>query len=39
MDSKRKKDVQYESLRWSIFKNYDITPMYNTIRNDVFPFI
>lgn len=33
------KDVPYESLRWSVFKNYDATKMYNTIRNDVFPFI
>lgn len=33
------KDVPFESLRWSVFKNYDATKMYNTIRNDVFPFI
>lgn len=33
------KDVPYNSLRWSVFKNYDATRMYNVIRNDVFPFI
>lgn len=33
------KDVPYNSLRWSVFKNYDVTRMYNIIRNDVFPFI
>lgn len=33
------KDVPYESLRWSVFKNFDAVRMYNTIRNDVFPFI
>lgn len=33
------KEVPFESLRWSVFKNYDATRMYNTIRNDVFPFI
>lgn len=33
------KDVPYNSLRWSVFKNYDATRMYNIIRNDVFPFI
>lgn len=33
------KDVPYSSLRWSVFKNYDATRMYNVIRNDVFPFI
>lgn len=33
------KDVPYETLRWSVFKNYDPTRMFNTIRTDVFPFI
>ena len=33
------KEVPFESLRWSVFKNYDAARMYNTIRNDVFPFI
>lgn len=33
------KDVPYNSLRWSVFKNYDATRMYNIIRNDVFSFI
>lgn len=33
------KDVPYNSLRWSVFKNYEATRMYNIIRNDVFPFI
>lgn len=33
------KEVPFESLRWSVFKNYDAARMYNTIRNDVFSFI
>ena len=33
------KDVPYSSLRWHIFKNTDSASMFNTIRNDVFPFI
>lgn len=33
------KDVQYETLRWNIFKNYEPTKMFNIVRNDVFPFI
>lgn len=33
------KDVPYDTLRWHVFKNYDPTRMFNTIRNDVFPFI
>lgn len=32
-------EVPYSSLRWHIFKNTDATSMFNTIRNDVFPFI
>ncbi|WP_444345822.1 type I restriction-modification system subunit M N-terminal domain-containing protein [Phocaeicola coprocola] len=27
---KTDKDVPFESLRWSVFKNYDATKMYNT---------
>ena len=34
-----KKEVPYESLRWHVFKNTNSTDMFNTIRNDVFPFI
>lgn len=33
------KEVPYSSLRWHIFKNTDAVSMFNTIRNDVFPFI
>lgn len=33
------KEVPYESLRWHVFKNANSTDMFNTIRNDVFPFI
>jgi type I restriction enzyme M protein len=33
------KDVPYEKLRWHNFKHDEATEMFNTIRNDVFPFI
>ena len=33
------RDVDYQHLRWSQFKNFEPTQMFNTIRNDVFPFI
>lgn len=33
------KDVPFESLRWNVFKNYEPVKMFNTVRNDVFPFI
>ena len=33
------KDVPYETLRWNVFKHYEPTKMFNTVRNDVFPFI
>ena len=33
------KEVPYESLRWHVFKNTNPDAMFNTIRNDVFPFI
>ena len=33
------KDVPYETLRWNVFKNYEPSKMFNTVRNDVFPFI
>lgn len=33
------RDVPYENLRWHIFKNTDADTMFNTVRNDVFPFI
>ena len=29
------KDVSYETLRWNVFKNYEPTKMFNTVRNDV----
>ncbi len=32
-------EVSYNSLRWHVFKNTDAATMFNTIRNDVFPFI
>ena len=32
-------EVPYSSLRWHVFKNTDSATMFNTIRNDVFPFI
>ena len=31
--------IPYEELRWNVFKNYEPTQMYNTVRNYVFPFI
>ena len=33
------KDIPYNSLRWSVFKNVNSKEMFNTIRFDVFPFI
>ena len=33
------KDVEFESLRWSVFKNYEPTNMFNVVRNDAFSFI
>ena len=33
------RDVPYNTLRWSVFKNYDADRMFNTVRTDVFPFI
>ncbi len=33
------KEIPYNSLRWSNFKNFDTTVMMSTIRNDVFVFI
>ena len=33
------RDVEFQSLRWSVFKHFEPTKMFNTIRNDVFPFI
>ena len=33
------KNVPYNTLRWHVFKNYEATKMFNTIRGDVFPFI
>lgn len=34
-----KQEVPYEHLRWSVFKNFDATQMFNIVRNDVFVFI
>ena len=33
------REVPYEKLRWHNFKHEEATEMFNTIRNDVFPFI
>ena len=33
------RDVEYKNLRWSVFKDFDATRLFNTVRNDVFPFI
>jgi type I restriction enzyme M protein len=33
------KDVPYQSLRWSYFKNIDAKQMFNTVRMDAFAFI
>ena len=33
------RDVEFQSLRWSVFKHFEPTKMFNTTRNDVFPFI
>ena len=34
-----KQEVPYEHLRWSVFKNFDASQMFNIVRNDVFVFI
>lgn len=31
--------VPYDTLRWHVFKDYDPLSMFNTVRNNVFPFI
>ena len=33
------KEVPYNKLRWSVFKNLDTREMFNLVRNDVFVFI
>ena len=33
------KDIPYEQLRWSVFRNMEAESMYNTIRKNVFVFI
>lgn len=33
------KEVPYNNMRWSNFKNFDTTTMLSTVRNDVFVFI
>ena len=33
------KEVPYNDLRWSVFKNFDTSSMLSTVRNDVFVFI
>ena len=33
------RDVDYQHLRWSKFKHFEATQLFNTVRNDVFPFI
>lgn len=33
------KEIPYNDLRWSNFKNFDTVSMLNTVRNDVFVFI
>lgn len=33
------RDVPYDTLRWNIFKDYEASKLFNTVRNDVFPFI
>lgn len=33
------KEVAYNDMRWSVFKNFDTTVMFRTVRDDVFVFI
>lgn len=33
------KSIPYENLRWNIFRNFEPTLMFDTVRNFVFPFI
>ena len=33
------RDIPYDTLRWNIFKDYEASKLFNTVRNDVFPFI
>lgn len=33
------KEVSYNDLRWSVFKNFDPDKMFLVVKNDVFPFI
>lgn len=39
LNPETEKSVPYKNMRWSVFKNFDTQTMYNTVRNDVFPFI
>ena len=32
-------NVPYDTLRWHVFKDYEPLTMFNTVRNNVFPFI
>ncbi len=32
-------DVPFNNLRWNVFKNFDTSSMFSTVRNDVFVFI
>ena len=32
-------DVPYSNLRWSVFKDFEATEMFNNIKDNVFPFI
>ena len=39
VDDDPNKSIPYENLRWSIFRNFEPTTMFDTVRNFVFPFI
>ena len=39
VDEENKIDVPYSNLRWSVFKEFDGRKMFETVRDNVFPFI
>lgn len=39
LNPETEKEVPYNKLRWSVFKNLDTREMFNLVRNDVFVFI
>lgn len=39
IDEKENIDVPYQNLRWSTFKNFEPQELFNTVKDNVFPFI